>query len=443
MEVVSATEGSASSAGSSAIIVSESAGSPERSAAPAAASNAVRAPYAAAAAEPTQTGPEGIRFDFNEGCRLALPARDTGVWRARLRDVDTGNTLFETETKGGLIRSAKRWFVRISIEVWSVDAEGAEPRAVFEHRYDAADRDVLIQFPVGTLGDSVAWFSYACRFGGNHPGARVVFVMAAPLIPLFRDAYPEITFVTPEEAAERELVATAYATYCLGLFFSDKACEWQPIDFRHVGLHKTAGYILGVEGAELAPRLALADESRPIDEPYAVIAVQATSAAKMWNNPDGWRAVIAHLKARGLRVLCVDAKPATGAGIYWNQIPHGCEDFTGRSLNEVARYMRHADIFVGLSSGLAWLAWAAGCPTVVISGFSWPSTEFATPGRVINWHTCNGCWNDPAFSFDHKDFLWCPRHAGTPRQFECTRLITPAFVTRTIDNVLGARAETP
>jgi hypothetical protein len=23
--------------------------------------------------------------------------------------------------------------------------------------------------------------------------------------------------------------------------------------------------------------------------------------------------------------------------------------------------------------------------------------------------------------FDHKDFLWCPRHAGTPRQFECTR----------------------
>ena len=49
---------------------------------------------------------------------------------------------------------------------------------------------------------------------------------------------------------------------------------------------------------------------------------------------------------------------------------------------------------------------------------------FATPYRVINWHACNGRWNDPHHHFDHKDLLWCPRHAGTPRQFECTRLIT-------------------
>ena len=60
----------------------------------------------------------------------------------------------------------------------------------------------------------------------------------------------------------------------------------------------------------------------------------------------------------------------------------------------------------------------------MISGFSHPSTEFETPWRVINYHTCNSCWNDPAHRFDHKDFLWCPRHKDTPRQFECTRLIT-------------------
>jgi autotransporter strand-loop-strand O-heptosyltransferase len=113
---------------------------------------------------------------------------------------------------------------------------------------------------------------------------------------------------------------------------------------------------------------------------------------------------------------------------------------TGLSLAEAARYMRHAALFVGLSSGLSWLAWAAGCPTVLISGFSLPSTEFETPGRVINWHTCNGCWNDPNQTFDHKDFLWCPRHSGTPRQFECTRLITPGHVTRVIEtfNRFGA-----
>ncbi len=101
------------------------------------------------------------------------------------------------------------------------------------------------------------------------------------------------------------------------------------------------------------------------------------------------------------------------------------EDETGdRPLTERARWLRHASAFVGLSSGLSWLAWAAGCPVVMVSGFTQPNNEFDTPYRVINWHTCNSCWNDVRHRFDHKDFLYCPRHKGTDRQFECTRLIT-------------------
>jgi autotransporter strand-loop-strand O-heptosyltransferase len=92
------------------------------------------------------------------------------------------------------------------------------------------------------------------------------------------------------------------------------------------------------------------------------------------------------------------------------------------------RWLRHAKAFVGLSSGLSWLAWASGVPVVMISGFTHPTNEFATPYRVINYHACNSCWNDVRVRFDHKDFLWCPRQAGTPRQFECTRLITAAQV---------------
>ena len=32
------------------------------------------------------------------------------------------------------------------------------------HDYDAAGREVLIQFPIGTLGDILGWFPYAVRF---------------------------------------------------------------------------------------------------------------------------------------------------------------------------------------------------------------------------------------------------------------------------------------
>jgi hypothetical protein len=56
---------------------------------------------------------------------------------------------------------------------------------------------------------------------------------------------------------------------------------------------------------------------------------------------------------------------------------------------------------------------------------------------VINWHACNGCWNDVRHRFDHKDYLWCPRHAGTPRQFECTRLITATQVIGTLKRIPG------
>jgi autotransporter strand-loop-strand O-heptosyltransferase len=411
----------------------------------ASASPARIATYPAAASVPTQAGPEGIRFDFNEGCRLLLPARETGVWRARIRDLDSGNILFEAETKGGLVRSAKRWFVRFGIEVDAMEEGAKEARPVFAHAFDLVDRDVVIQIPVGTLGDAIAWFSFACRFGAAHPGVRVACAMSPLIIALFQDAYPEIRFVAFDDFTLQKLNQEVYATYYLGLFFNDAACEWQPTDFRHVGLHRTAAHILGLDPAESPPRMRLPDESRPIVERYVLVGAQATSAAKMWNNPNGWREIVAQLKRRGYRVICIDQKPVHGQGIFWNHIPYGSEDMTGDvPLVERARWLRHADLFVGLASGLSWLAWAAGCPIVLISGFSQPNTEFSTPYRVINWHTCNGCWNDVRHTFDHKDFLWCPRHANTPRQFECTRLITSTHVMQTIDMALPApRAAAP
>jgi autotransporter strand-loop-strand O-heptosyltransferase len=340
-----------------------------------------------------------------------------------------------------VVTSAKRWFVRFGVEVWSLDqGEGSQPRPVLAHDYDADGREVLIHFPVGTMGDILAWFPYAARFASAHPGCRVTCALSDLIIPLLRDSYPELRLVTHEQVAEERLAERAYAAYHLGLFFDDPACDWQPTDFRHVGLHKTAAYILGVAPEpEAAPRLSIPDgDIRPIAEPYACIAVQSSSGCKYWHNPEGWRAVVAFLKAQGYRVVCVDQKPAHGHGLVWQHVPHGAEDLTGdQPLAERARWLKHADLFVGLSSGLAWLAWAAGCPTVLISGFTHPTNEFATPYRVINWHACNSCWNDPKLRFDHKDFLWCPRHQNTARHFECTRLITPEHVIQTIQRIPG------
>jgi autotransporter strand-loop-strand O-heptosyltransferase len=389
---------------------------------------AQKSPYPAPAELPTQKGARRLRFDFNDGCRVFVP-EDGGPWRVLLSDLDTGNILFETRTgfAAGRVYSTKRYFVRFRVEAW------ADGESVFTHEYQAQDREVLVIFPVGTIGDTAGWLPYAIRFQRQHK-CRLTCAMSERLIPLFADAYPHIAFVT-HEAVEP---ARYYATYKLGLFFDDKDCVQQPCDFRLVGLHRTAGYILGVDPTEEPPLLAPSEEGRPIAEPYVCIASQSTTQCKYWNNPNGWREIVAFLKEAGYRVICIDQKPAHGVGIVWNHIPFGAEDETGdRPLAERVRWLRHAEFFVGLSSGLSWLAWAAGIPVAMISGFTHPTNEFATPYRVINYHACNGCWNDPGHRFDHHDFLWCPRHANTPRQFECTRLITSDHVKAAIARVPG------
>jgi autotransporter strand-loop-strand O-heptosyltransferase len=381
------------------------------------------------AAALTQEGPHGIRYDFNVGARILLPSG--AKWHLTLRDLDTGNILFDTHNEGASVSSAKRFYVRFGIDIWR-DGEH-----VMTHHYDARDRDVLIQVRQGALGDAIGWFSYVERFQLKH-GCRLTCAMSPLLIPLFEGAYPHIRFVTHEQVEEEGLADKAYATYNLYIAFNDVQYTRQPVDFQAIGLHQLAGYVLGVDLADIAPRLALPDESRPIAEPYVCIATQSSTQAKYWNNPEGWPAVIAFLKAAGYRVLCIDQKRTNGVGLMQNHMPHGVEDFTGDiPLVERARYLRHAAAFVGLSSGLAWLAWCAGCPVVMISGFTHPTNEFHTPYRVINWHVCNSCWNDVRVKFSQTDYMWCPRHANTPQQFECTRLITAHQVMNTIKKIPG------
>lgn len=379
---------------------------------------------------PTQVGPKGLRYDFNDGCRVMLPPSDH-PWKVRISDLDTGNVLYETEIKAGWVNSSKRYYIRFRLEVWQ------QGETLLIHEFAAADREVLIRFPVETLGDTIAWLPYAVKFQEQHK-CRLTCAMSGKLIPLFRDAYPHIKFVTSEEVE----TGTFYASYKVVLFFKEGVIfdykDRVPCDFRFVGLQSAAAYILGVDPSEAPPRLAISNDTRPIPERYVCIAVQSTMLSKYWNNPTGWHDVVGFLKAAGYRVIGIDQKRSHGVGLHWTHLPDGAEDLTGdRPLADRVRWLRHADFFVGLSSGLSWLAWAVGTPVVMISGFTHPRNEFATPYRVINYHACNSCWNDPLSDFNRHDFLTCPRHQNTPRQFECTRLITAEQVKAAIRKVPG------
>lgn len=379
---------------------------------------------------PTQKGPRGIRFDFNDGARVLLPR---GKWHVRIDDAESGNIIFACDADEGWVVSTKKYYVPFVIRVW----ERGRTEPVLEHALNLKDKQVLIKFPVGTLGDLLGWFPYAEKFLKKH-GCVLECALGQELIDIFAPQYPELSLSTPQEVWMKE----PYASYRVGLFFGGNR-DHQPIDFRMVGLHKTAGHILGVDPAEEPPRLNL-DVPRRIAEPYVCIASKSSCQAKFWNNGHGWAVVINYLKSLGYRVLCIDKEPIVGQGFVWNHIPPGAEDFTGHlPLADRIALLRHADFFVGLSSGLSWLAWACKIPVVLISGFTLPICEFNTPYRVYSTHGCMGCWDDITLNFDHHDFLWCPRHKGTDRQYECTRLITGQQVLGHINRLMSDRQITP
>lgn len=381
---------------------------------------------------PTREGPRGIRFDFNDGARVLLPK---GQWHVRIIDDESDNILFACDADDGWVVSAKKYYVPFRVVVWERGV--AEP--VLDHAMNLKGQPVRLSFPVGTLGDLVGWFPYSERFLRKHD-CKLHITMGREIIDLVEGQYPGMTMSTPQELAH--YMPDPYASYRIGLFFGGNV-DYQPYDFRIVGLHRTAGHILGVDPAELRPRLKL-DAPREIREPYVCIATKSTCLAKMWQNGFGWEQVITHLKRCGYRVLCIDRDRTVGHGFVWNHFPDGAEDFTGNlPLQKRVDLLRHADFFVGLSSGLSWLAWATGIPVILISGFTLPLCEFETPYRVHNTHGCHGCWDDTALHFDHHDYYWCPRHKGTERQFECTRLITGKQVVGHIERLRRTIARKP
>jgi autotransporter strand-loop-strand O-heptosyltransferase len=98
-----------------------------------------------------------------------------------------------------------------------------------------------------------------------------------------------------------------------------------------------------------------------------------------------------------------------------------------RPLSERMIYMKYAEFFISVSSGLAWLNWALGKKTVMISGFTDVWNEFKEDNiRIINKDVCHACYN----SQEHRDKLVCFHYTLCPENlnFECTRKISPKMV---------------
>lgn len=370
---------------------------------------------------PRFAGPHGLRYDFNFGCRVMLPS-GRGPWRVRIGNHLTGETIVDACEANGLVSSGRYYAIPYRLDVWLGND------LVLHHVLDMKGKPVFIGFCSYALGDFISALPAIDRFQRKHR-CRVTCEAVEDFIPLVSRSYPKIDFVSLGSVAMKRF----YASHFVGVFIRDPDNRFSPVDYRSTSLHHGVALQLGLVPDKTRSTI-VAPGRRQIAARYACIAMESTSYCKMWLNPDGWGSTAAYLQQRGLRVICIDTR-------HWKlplnmTMPDGVEDWTGLSLTHCARLIAHADVFVGLPSGLSWLAWALGVPVVMISGFSDPKTEFETPFRVINRAVCNSCWNDPGIAWDPYDFFTCPRHRNTSRAYECTRSIAATDVLRSLDDAL-------
>lgn len=284
------------------------------------------------------------------------------------------------------------------------------------YKMDLNQRNVLICLDSRALGDTVAWIPYADEFRKKHNCHVTVTTFWNEL---FEKQYPELEFLPPGVPLDK-----FYAYYLIGC--NDNDYTKNKNHWRTVPLQQVATDFLGLEYNEIVPKILTPSNDayeRVTNKKYVAISQASTLKAKFWNNPKGWETVINYIKSRGYEVVLLQKEDSHLTNVIKK---------TGIDIKETLFHLNNAEFFIGLGSGISWLAWALGKPVIMISGFSQSYSEFYTPHRVINTKVCHGCYNDIKHEFNRGDWNWCVHN----KNFICTTSITPEMVIKHINQLI-------
>jgi autotransporter strand-loop-strand O-heptosyltransferase len=367
-----------------------------------------------------------FKLHFNDRATVEIENLfdENSYFNVTFADKSTNDVKYSCDIKHGWWTSCNfNYYIPFNIKIKDKNGE-----VVYNHDLNLENKNVLIEYDSFALGDQLAWMPIIEQFRKKH---KCNLFVKLPLNHLFEKKYPHINFINDLNGINM------YATYKLGWYVDNNGYnkDRHKNDPRKLPLQKIASDYLGLDYIPERPILDYEVLPRPVDKKYVAIATQSTAQAKYWNNTGGWKKVIEYLNSIGYEVICIDKNKSYGSyPDYMNDMPDNALDFTGdKPLNERISQIHHCDFFIGLPSGLSWLAWSVGVPTVLISGFSYPYTEFKTPYRVQNHDVCTGCWNDELF--DKGNWKWCPK-PNKKELFECTKSITPEMVIKVINRLI-------
>lgn len=316
-------------------------------------------------------------------------------------------------------KASIRYFVN-----WRIEIENLSTGEITMDRFDPSGKIIRVSLDSSSLGDTIAWMPHVNEFAEKHDCIVILSTFKNFLFDTTK--YPKVKFVNPGVVYEN-----IYADYLIGWFYDDFGVNFylNPREFKSIPLQAVTSDILGLPQTTLKPHLLINDRKPPLKSKYICIAIHSTAQAKYWNNPTGWQEITDHYKSKGYEVVVVSKEED---GYMGNPNPKGVIYMKDNSMDTLVTYLYSCEIFIGISSGISWLAWALNKKTVIISGFSKPVTEPLDDNviRISDKSVCNGCFN--SYRLDAGDWNWCPVNKGTSRQFECSKVITAERVIKAI-----------
>ena len=362
-----------------------------------------------------------VKFNFIDNAFMEIKGDGKNKYQLDFYDKKDNNIVHtQLMNLNRWTKTTRKYFTDWRLQVKSKN------KVIWQHDYNAKGKRVLISLDSKSIGDTIAWFPYVLEFKKKHECDIIVSTFHNNF---FEKEYPELEFVKPST-----LVHDLYASYVVGCFDDDKYKNRNKVTWHTIPLQQVASDILGLEYKEVKPRITVAKGNLPfkIDSGgYVCISEHSTAGCKYWNRPNGWQELVNWLNNNGYkkRIICISKEETNIKNVIKRN---------NKSLDVTMKTLAGADMFIGISSGLAWLAWAMNIPAVVISGCSEKFNEFQEGNyRVINKEVCHGCFNDPEHIFDRGDWHWCPRHQKTPRHFECTKQITPEMVIEQVQKIIS------
>ena len=324
---------------------------------------------------------------------LEITGRSNSKFRVEYYDELNVKIYSNTININSWVKLNREWYTKWTVKIWEND------ELVYEDVLDYTGRRVLIAFESKSLGDTIAWIPYALEFQKKHNCHVIVSTFHNHLFD-----YPELEFVAPGASVDG-----LYGMYRIGWFYNQ---DKEPLAPNTIKLQEAATKILGLDFEEIRPQMRYNPGNNKYGK-YVTIATNSTAGCKFWTR-EGWQEVINYLSNKGYKIINVSKED--------NPFDN-CEKIDDTSMANTISVIHHSEFFIGLSSGLSWLAWALEKPVVMISNFTAEDHEFDCI-RITNKSVCHGCWNKKEFTFDRGDWNWCPKHKNTPRQFECHRSIS-------------------